>query len=261
MTMRTACSLAICIATSLVAGNARAEVIGIDARDVAGLAAAIERANATPGADIIELAAGALYPVVVPGDREGAVALPVVRSRIRILGNGAELRGYADAPMLLVHVAESGDLEIEHLTLAEGTRGAIENHGRLALSHVAIVDNTATGGAAIVANFGTLSARETEISFNQLAGAQRDAGVVLNYGTLSLADSRLAQNSVTRRFGTLVSASAVLNLGDAKLTRVRVLGNAAEDRFGDGGGALVALGNGRFVNERIELAGNEPAAP
>ena len=259
--MRIRSTLALCIAALLAAGLARAEVISVDARDVAGLVAAIERANARAGADIIELAPGALYPVVAPADRERSLALPIVRSRIRILGNGAELRGYAASPMLLLEVADDGELRIEHLTLAEGTRGAIENHGRLELLHVAIVDNSATGGAAIVTNFGTLTARATEISFNQLAGTQRDAGVVLNYGTLRLADSSLSENSVTRRFGSLVSASAVLNLGDAELTRVRVLGNASEDGFGGGSGALVVLGNGRFQNHRIELAGNEPARP
>lgn len=259
--MRIRSSAALLTVGLIAAATARAEVISVDARDVAGFAAAIDRANARPGADIIELAAGAVYPVVVPADRGRALALPVVRTRIRILGNGAELRGYAETPMLLLHVAEAGELRIDHLTLAEGTRGAIENHGTLELAHVAIIDNTATGGAAIVTNFGTLTARATEISFNQLAGTQRDAGVVLNYGTLRLADSTLAQNSVTRRFGSLVSASAVLNLGDAKLDRVRVLGNISEDGFGRGSGALVALGNGRFDNDRLELADDEPPSP
>ncbi|HET9482911.1 MAG TPA: hypothetical protein VFO79_03055 [Xanthomonadales bacterium] len=246
-------------ATAFAAATAHAEIISVESRDVAGLAAAIERANHGPGLDLIELAPGGLYPIAQPADRERSLALPVVRSRIRIIGNGAEIRGYAETPMQLLHVAESGDLRIDHLTLAEGTRGAIENRGRLELSHVAIVDNSAPGGTAIVANFGTLIARATEISFNQLAGTQRDAGVVLNYGTLRLFDSGLVQNSVSRRFGTLVSASAVLNLGEARLVRVRVLGNAAEDGFERGGGALVALGNGRFDNDALELAGNQPA--
>ncbi len=247
---------ALCLAS--VATGAHAEVISVPARDVAALAAAIERANEGPGLDVIELAAGELYPVMEAADAQRALALPPVRSRIRILGNGAEIRGYANRPILLIAIAESGDLTLEHLTLAEGTRGAIENRGRLALSYVSIVDNSAPGGTAIVANFGTLDARHTEISHNELAGVQRDAGVVLNYGTLTLAESSLAANTVTRRFGTLVTASAVLNLGDAKLDGVRVLGNAAEDDFAPAGQPLVTLGKGRFESARLEIAGNAP---
>lgn len=251
----------LCLALAAAAASANAETISVDARDTAGLAAAIERANARPGRDTIELAPGALYAVRDPADPQRALALPVVRSAIRILGNGAEIRGYADTPIALLHVAEGGELRLEHLTLAEGTRGAVENRGRMELWHVRIVDNSAHGGAAIVANFGTLAARQSEISWNQLAGVQRDAGVVLNYGRLDLADSSLAENQVTRRFGSLVTASAVLNFGEARLVRVRVLRNAAEDGLGAGSGTLVAIGNGRFDNERLELADNEASEP
>jgi hypothetical protein len=251
----------LCLAAATVAASANAETISVDARDTAGLAAAIERANERPGRDTIELAPGGLYAVRDPADPQRALALPVVRSAIRIIGNGAEIRGYADAPISLIHVAESGELRIEHLTLAEGTRGAVENRGRLDLAHVRIVDNSAHGGAAIVANFGTLTARHSEISWNQLASVQRDAGVVLNYGRLDLADSSLAENQVSRRFGSLVTASAVLNFGDAHLVRVRVLRNAAEDGLGAGTGTLVALGNGHFDNERLEVADNEASEP
>ena len=246
---------------ALVAAPAHSEVISVAARDAAGLVSAIERANEGPGLDVIELAPGALYTISEPADRERAIALPVVRSAIRILGNGAEVRGYAEAPMQLLQVAESGSLRIEHLTLAEGTRGALENRGRLVLVHVQVVDHVAPGGTAIVANFGTIEATNSEIGYNQLSGAQRDAGVILNYGNLRLTDSSVAGNSVTRRFGTLVSASAVLNFGQARLVRVRVRGNAAEDGLGAGAGLLVALGNGRFENHRLELADNEPAPP
>ena len=246
-------------ASALVSTPLHAEITSVASRDVAGLVAAIERSNADPGHDVIELAPGGLYPIARPTDRTNALALPAVEGSLRIIGNGAEIRGYAESPMLLVQVAESGRLRIDHLTLAEGTRGAIENRGALELDQVQVVDHSAPGGTAIVANFGTLVARRSSISFNQLAGAQRDAGVVLNYGTLRLEDSTVEHNVVTRRFDTLVAASAVLNFGDARLVRVRVLGNAADDGFGSRSGALVALGNGRFENDALELSGNQPA--
>jgi hypothetical protein len=238
---------------------ARAEVISVGPRDSAGLVAAIEYANRAPGEDVIELAPGSLYAVIGPAEGARALALPTVRSRIRILGNGAEIRRYSDGPLLLVAVAPSGSLRLEHLTLAEGSRGAIVNRGTLQLERVRVVDNSAHGAEAIIANYGNFSARGAQISYNQIAGAQRDAGIVLNYGRLDLADTTLEANTVTRRYRTLLSASAVLNLGEAMLDRVRIVGNAADDApEATNASALVNAGNGRFDTRALVLAGNVP---
>ena len=239
---------------------ANAEVISVPARDTRALIEAIEYANERPGEDIIELAAGSLYALTASAEEKRNVGLPTIRSRVRILGNGAEIRRYTNEPLLLVSVAEAGSLRVEHLTLAEGARGAIVNRGTLELHRVRVVDNSATGAEAIVTNFGTLRATSTEISFNQIFGAQRDAGIVLNYGQLDLRDSQLSANTVSRRFGTLVSASAILNLGEATLHTVRVLENAADDTHATNGiGALVNLGNGRFSTQDVAFADNVPA--
>ena len=87
---------------------AAADVISVAPRDSDGLVAAIEQANRSPGEDIIELAPGSLYALRGASEPGGTQALPTIRSRIRILGNKAEIRRYADAALLLVSVAPAG---------------------------------------------------------------------------------------------------------------------------------------------------------
>jgi len=253
--------LLLTISFAFAAAPVAADVISVAPRDVDGLVAAIEQANRSPGEDIIELAPGSLYALRTASDADGTQALPTIRSRIRILGNKAEIRRYCDQPLLLLSIAPAGSLRLEHLTLAEGARGAIVNRGEVELYHVRVMDNTTVGAESIISNYGTLRARDSEISYNQIAGAQRDAGIVLNYGRLDLAGSLLSANTVSRRYGSLVSASAVLNYGEAVLRNVRVTGNAVDDGL-DGEGAaqpLVNLGNGALHSSGLTLSDNFPS--
>ena len=250
--------LVFAMSCAFMAAPAAAEVISVAPRDVDGLIAAIEQANRSPGEDIIELAAGSLYALRHASDAGGTQALPTIRSRIRILGNKAEIRRYADEPLLLFTVAPAGSLRLEHLTLAEGARGALVNRGELELHHVRISDNTTVGAESIVSNYGTLRASDSEISYNQIAGAQRDAGIVLNYGKLELRRSQLVANSVSRRYGSLVSASAVLNYGEVELSDVRVTGNAVDDGLEGNAQPLVNLGNGALRSSGLTLRDNFP---
>lgn len=244
---------------AFIALPAAADVISVAPRDSDGLIAAIEQANRSPGEDIIELAPGSLYTLRGASEPGGTQALPTVRSRIRILGNKAEIRRYADEALLLVSVAPAGSLRLEHVTLAEGARGALVNRGELELYHVKIMDNTTVGAESIVSNYGTLRARDSEISYNQIAGAQRDAGIVLNYGRLDFANTQLSANTVSRRYGSLVSASAVLNYGEADLRDVRVTGNAVDDGLDGDARPLVNLGNGALHSTGVTVSDNFPS--
>jgi hypothetical protein len=240
---------------------ARADVISVAPRDVQGLVAAIDWANRHAGPDTIELGAGSLYAITSDNAFDPELALPLVKSDIRILGNKAEVRRYSNDSMLLLEVAEGGSLRLENLTLAEGSRGAMVNRGTLSMSHVNVRDNTAHGDQAIVANYGQMRGDHVDISDNEIAGAQRDAGIVLNFGHLKLTDSRLSENTVSRRFNSLVSASGVLNFGVAQLLRVRVVNNDADDETATGlASTLMSAGNGRFETTALTLTGNQPEA-
>jgi len=239
--------------------SAQAEVISVAARDVPGLVEAIDHANRTPGDHIIELAPKSLYALVESAPGVEGQGLPTLRGNIRILGNGSEIRRYSSQALLLLSVAESANVRIEHLTLAEGDRGAVLNRGRLDLRHVHLVDNTAHGADAIVRNYGYLHAADSQFAYNEIAGAQRDAGIVLNYGDVDLERSSFEANWVSRRYGSLAEASAILNYGHAELREVAVSRNAADDeREDDRIGTLVNLGNGTLTAQNVQFNDNLP---
>jgi hypothetical protein len=226
--MRRTFALMLATASVLSAPGAVAEVISVAPRDTEGLIEALEHAERTPGPDIIELAPRSLYALTRALEGDQPLGLPAVHGDVRILGNGSEIRRYSNASMLLLWVASSGNLRLEHLTLAEGDRGAIVNHGQLRLFHVAVVDNTAHGADAIVRNYGELEATDSVFGYNQIAGAQRDAGTILNFGRIELVRSRIESNAVSRRYGTLAEASAILNYGQVHLDRVALRSNDAQ---------------------------------
>jgi hypothetical protein len=229
------------------AGTAHAEIISVAPRDTAGLIEAIEYANKTPGEHVIELAAKSLYALNGSVEGQKGLGLPTIRNHVRILGNGSEIRRYCDEPLLLVSVAPAGSLRLENVTLAEGARGAIVNHGKVELLHVRLIDNTASNTSAIVTNHGELYASDSDISYNQISVARRDAGIVLNYGSIEIERTHFDSNWVGRQPHSRAEVSAILNLGEAELREISLNNNAAEDETGETRMAnLVNLGEGRF---------------
>jgi hypothetical protein len=218
-------------------------------RDAAGLAAAIRHANATPQSDEIHLSENGLY--ALDGEAEAGLALPPVSGRLRLVGHGAEIRRNTSQPLALLEVARDGELDIDALTLAEGSRGAVRNHGILRLSHSAIVDGTTQSESAIVQNFGRFEARDSVIGYNQVAGAGRDAAIVLNYGTMRLERCRMAGNSLSRRYPTL-AAAPLLNYGELALDTLALEDNAVIDGFeGLASAAVINLGVGRTAGTEL----------
>lgn len=235
------------------------DIIDIADRDVDGLVAAIHHANQSQQATTIRLAEGGLYTLVTPSDENRELGLPVITGDITILGRHADLRRYSNEDFALIAVADKGRLKASQLTLAEGSRGAVVNRGDLELVGVRIVDNVAKDVPAIVENYGHLRVRDSEISYNQLAGAQRDAGTVLNYGELEVVGSSIESNWISRRYDSLIAASAVLNLGELKLAQVCIRENTAMPELVEASlGAIVNAGNGAYQASGLTLEDNEP---
>lgn len=235
------------------------DVVDIPDRDVDALVAAIHQANQSQQATTIRLAEGGLYTLVTASDENRELGLPVITGDITILGRSADVRRYSNEDFALLAVADGGRLSASQLTLAEGSRGAVVNRGELELDGVRIVDNVAKDVPAIVENYGRLRVRDSEISYNQLAGAQRDAGTVLNYGQLELIGSSIESNWISRRYDSLIAASAVLNLGELKLARVRIRENTAMPELVEASlGAIVNVGNGAYQASELTLENNEP---
>lgn len=228
--------------------------------DSDGLVAAIRAAESTREPDRIELAPGGLYVIRKASDSRQQFGLPLIRSAITIVGNGAEIRRYSDDEFALVGVAHAGKLALEKLGLAEGSRGAIVNRGVLHLDAVRITDSVADSSNAIVTNYGTLRGWDSEISHNAVLSAKRDAGIVLNFGRMELFRSRLVGNTVTGRRSSVLTASALLNLGEIDLRDVAIEDNSAlaEPNDTSTAHAVVNLGNGSLHGERVTLVDNWP---
>ncbi|WP_313914895.1 hypothetical protein [Tahibacter sp.] len=261
MTPRLLC-LAVLAAAS---ASATAATFTIRDHDTAGLIAAIRTAESTREPDRIELATSGLYIVRGASDTRQQLGLPLIRSSITIVGNGAEIRRYSDEEFALVGVAHTGKLALENLGLAEASRGAIINRGVLHLDHVRVTDSLADGANAILINYGTLRGWDSEISHNAVLSAKRDAGIVLNFGRMELNRSRLSGNTVTGRRSSVLTASALLNLGEIRLNDVTIDGNSADGNSalaepGDTSTAhaVVNLGNGSLHGERVTLVDNWP---
>jgi len=224
------------------------------------LVQAIDQANQTPEADVITLER-ALYVLDAVAAPDQRAALPSITTAIVIRGNGSELRRYSADDFRIFHVAEKGHLRLERIVLAEGSLGAIRNHGKAELRRVQLVDNTASTVQAIVENYGEMQMEGCEVSFNTVAGAQRDAGIIVNWGTLDLRASTFQGNLLSRRYDGVALASTVLNYGVSNIADVVIAENVAGDLNANGApqAPLVNLGNGRLeiklVRERDNLPG------
>jgi hypothetical protein len=244
-TMRPLCRCVLPFVMALAAWPLHAAEYFISDRRPDALVAALHEANASPGPDRIHLARGGLYALRAATERD--LLLPTVRGRLEILGHGAELRRSSPDALALLEIAPGAALRLERLTLAEGGRGSVRNHGVLSLDETAIVDTTTHSESAIVVNHGRLEATRSLIGYNQVAGAGRDAAIVLNYGYMHLVDTRIEGNSLSRRYPSL-AAAPIVNFGELRADGVAIEGNDVID--GHGGlmsKAVLNLGIGRLT--------------
>lgn len=220
---------------------------------------AIKAANETPEADIISMER-ALYVLDRVHAEDQRSALPSINTPIVIRGNGAELRRYSSTDFRLFHVSQKGHLRLENVVLAEGSVGAIRNHGVTELRRVALVDSTARGASAIVENYGEMRLHQCEVSFNTVAGASRDAGTIVNWGKLWLNSTTFQGNQLSRRYEGVALASTVLNYGTAEIEDVVIAENIAGDIAASGApqAPLVNLGNGRLELKLVREHDNLP---
>jgi hypothetical protein len=235
---------------AILATSGCARHVEVADRDTDGLIEAIRAANERPGSDVIRLAPKGLYTLRW-APRDATSWLPPIGDDLRIEGNGAEIRRYADGRRTLLEIAPGANVHVRDLALSEGSDGAIRNFGTLRLDKVRVTDSfgagDAGGASAIVLNHGLLEARASEIAWNVLPASARDSGTIVNYGRLRLRGTSIHDNTAQRRYGSLAVAGAVLNLGTLETQDSHLEGNEALDA--DAGGALLSaavlnLGNG-----------------
>lgn len=239
--MRPSSLLLLVIGSSLLVGCAKH--IDVANNDPQGLVRAIEQANHEPGKHVIRLANRGVYILDRPA--EPGLLLPRIRGELVIEGVGAEIRGYSSRPLALLQVEKGARLSLDRLTLAEGSDGAVRNFGRLRLDQVGIIDSTGAERSAIVLNHGDLSARDSEIAYNNLAIARRDAGTVLNYGQMDVERTSIHDNRAQGRSRDQAVAGGILNFGRLRVDGLALQHNQAdEDARGLGFAGILNVGNG-----------------
>jgi hypothetical protein len=227
---------------------------------VSALVAAIDAANATPGADVISLAPHCTY--TLSDANNGQNGLPLISGDITINGRGSTITRASSAPdFRFFHVLESATLSLNTLTLRGGRAsdcqndplgfitgcgGAIESFGTVNVndSHVdrnlatsAVAGDNVEGGA--IENFGTLNVTSSSFDSNTatFTGSGTDSevvgGAIANEGSLSVDSTVLTRNTI-RLAGTgtiggsslqLADGGAIGSFGPATIARSVINGN------------------------------------
>ena len=240
----------------------------IDANDaVTSLRESILAANATPGADVIELGAGT-YVLTLPGDGEDAAAtgdLDITQS-LTISGAGAST--VIDAKALgdrVFEVFPGVEVTFQNLTICGGTAGdggGIYNRGGVVeVAQCSMLSNIAngasgSGGAIFNGTGGTLTVSDSTISgnlANRAGGGIEDnsgagLGVILINVILDGNNAGLSPATAAPGNGGGLHVSGP---GDVLITGGTVNANSAAR---EGGGLWNS--SGTMTVEGVEIAGN-----
>lgn len=289
---------ALAMALALFAGTVQASTINVSGSCT--LINAINNANsdtdtdgaggciAGSGADMLKLVANRVYTLTAEdnyADGEGENGLPSVTSVITVNGNNATLQraDEVDTPdFRLFHVASTGTLTINNLTLKNGNLsayyqhgGAILNHGSLTLTNSSVVNNRADNGGGIANLDGILVLTNSKVSGNQaiigggiatLGNAKGGTGLfkssisankaiiaggIFNDSTtVSISESTFDNNKAGREGGALVNNKATVTL-----SRSTVSGNQANIT----GGSMINNNNSSLTITNSTLSGNKTA--
>jgi hypothetical protein len=245
------------------------------AGDVTCLRAAINAANTNGEANMLTLGAGTYTVTAVDNLTDGANGLPSIHGTLTIRRAApptaverkvtpshapeeilltsamppAIVERAAGAPFLrLFHVAATGNLTLEGLTLAGGNivgeGGGLLNRGRVVLMHSTLTDNAGDYGGGL-SNEGTLTITDSTIIRSR---AHAGAGI-LNRGTLTVINTTIADNAANEGGGI-----ANLGRGLVVITNATMARNSAGGIFG--GGGIANLGSGTVALQNTILALN-----
>jgi len=238
-------------AFSAILGAARAPAtVNIADGDVAGLIAAINSANASPGSDVIDLAAGGTYVLTIPQDADNG--LPAISDTLTINGNGAtiERRDAVGTPHFRIFQV-GGTATLNDLRITNGRHGnmggGILNFGSLTLDRVDLSGNAAAlyGGGVFSWPGSSLTVRSSTIA-NNTADTFNPSGChscsygggVNAWGTLAISNSTIAGNLTGFAGGGIYSNGPVL-LVNSTVASNRALNNAGGFAIDSGGSMTI----------------------
>src|SRR5262245_37091195 len=192
---------------------AQAAVFNIAAGDVAALISAISTANGNNQDDTINLAAGTYTLTAVDNETDGPNGLPSITGTLTLHGAGAESTMLArtdTAPeFCILHVAPTGALTVQGLTVTGASRGGILNGGTLALFDSTVRDNFDSDFlAGGILNNGTMTLLDSTIAGN----FSDNTGGILNRGTLTVVNSTISGNGGNGIAGGILNAQGIVTL-------------------------------------------------
>jgi hypothetical protein len=230
-------ALAAALAVLGMQPTAQAAVFNIPCGNVAALIAAINTANANGQNDTINSSACTYVLTQVQDNTDGPTGLPSITSQITIKGAGATrtiIERSLGAPRFrLAHVAPSGKLTLEGVTLAHGlltsgTGGGLFDVGNLVLIRSTIRDNVIC-----------------DLEFDCIPIGTGPGGGITNAGTLTLLESTVSGDFAS-------SGGGIENSGTMTLTRSTVTGNGTDDDAGAGVcGGIYTSGTATLTNSTI----------
>jgi hypothetical protein len=250
--------------------------------NVACLVAAIRAANALTEPSTIRLAAGVYTLTAVDNTTDGPNGLPSVTRTLSIQGSDAQatiIERAPDAPdFRLVHVAPTGALALEGLTLRGGSSGSnaadtfpgggILNRGRVTLGHSRLVGNRAGGpgnaaGGGLFNIGGTVTLSSSTLADNVVGGQNIDGfggGLATAGGVVTITNSAVVDNLASAGGATggglaeLAFPFSSQPAASVEIVNSTIARNRAFGRVGRGGG--LATGQGRWTITSSTIAGN-----
>ena len=231
--------------------------------DVACLITAINTSNANGESNLIRLAAGTYSLTAVDNDTDGSNGLPSITSPLTIGGDGSANtiieRAATAPPFRVVHVAQSGLLNLEDLAIRNGRwvaentfgGGGILNRGTMIITHSAVTNNFSESGGGLmrgggggVANLGRLFLAGSIVTDNN--GGLGFGGGIFSAGPVTIINSTIRHNIAEQRGGGI----AVSNAADS----VTIIGSTIVDNASGGsdGGGLYSESSGvAIVNSTV----------
>lgn len=245
-------------ATDFTPGNGICETaIG---NRICTLRAAIQEANALPGADTIVLPAG-LYLLTRAGASENSAATGDldITSDLTLIGTGADSTTVDANGLDRIFQIFTAVVQISGVTIQGGNSGSHSGGGlrleggSLTLSNSAVVDSIAFGGGGALSspNGAAVTIRNSTISGN--TASNNGGGLVIRGGTITLVNSTLSGNTANGRGGGLY----ITNSATASLANVTVTDNRADgDGSGGGNGGGLSNNGGAITFKNTLIAGN-----
>jgi len=234
--------------------------------DTACLITAINTANANGEVNLIRLDAGTYTLTAVDNNTDVSNGLPSVTSPLTIGGNGSGntiIERAASAPQFRIfHVAQSGLLNLEDLTVRGGSLGGavvlggggILNRGTLVVTHCAVTDNFvftgSSGGGGGIASLGRLFIAGSTVANNR--ATQSRGGGIFSTAAVTVINSTIRGNRSEAGGGGIAISNTA---GSATIIGTTIVDNEAG---GSNGGGLhsessaVAIVNSTFAENGAE---------